>query len=361
MDSLTQIALGAAVSVAVSGRRIGPRKAALVGAALGTLPDLDVLISHGDAVSNFVMHRGWSHSLLVHAAITPLIAEGLIRLFSGLREHRATAYLTVFLCLATHALLDAMTVYGTQLLWPLTNTPYGVGSVFIIDPLYTLPLAVATVWALLRRDWSARIGRVTAVALTLSTLYLGWSLVAQQISNGKARSALAEAGLEAEKTLSTPMPFNTLFWRTIAIDGNRFYNIYQPLLAGTEAARIHVHQRLIDDGPCLETIPGAAAVATFSKGYYRTLLDEGGLRIADLRMGVTPSFVFDFRIAAPEKDAWKAIVPERIQNTRSAPGDIAWLLDGISGGNSVRPAEMASLFDPTAPLLAALPETPACG
>ncbi|WP_193172297.1 metal-dependent hydrolase [Nisaea nitritireducens] len=361
MDSLTQIVLGAAVSVAVAGRRIGPRKAALLGAGLGTLPDLDVLVRHGDAVSDFILHRGWSHSLLVHAALTPLIAEGAMRVFNGLREHRITAYLTVFLCLATHALLDAMTVYGTRLLWPLTDTPYGVGSIFIIDPLYTLPLAFATVWALLRRSWSAKVGRITAVALALSTCYLGWSLVAQQIADSKAREVLANTGLSAEKVLATPMPFNTLFWRTIAIDGGRYYNIYQPLFAGTDTARIHVHPRLAEAGPCLDTIPSGAAVAAFSKGYYRTFRDEKGLRIADLRMGVTPSFVFDFRIASAEGDTWKTIMPERIRNARSAPGDIGWLLHGMSGGAMIRPAEAASLFDPATPSLAALPEMPSCG
>ncbi|MEQ8334937.1 metal-dependent hydrolase [Nisaea sp.] len=361
MDSLTQIVLGAAVSTAVSGRRIGPRKAALLGAGLGTLPDLDVLLRHGDAVSDFVLHRSWSHSLLVHAAVAPLIAEAVMRVFSGLREHRVTAYLTVFLCLVTHALLDAMTIYGTQLLWPLTDTPFGIGSIFIIDPLYTLPLAIAAVWALLRRDWSAKIGRVTATALTLSTLYLGWSLVAQQIADGKARDILAHAGIKAEKVLATPMPFNTLFWRTIAIEGTRYYNIYQPLFAGPDAARIHAHPRLVEAAPCLDTIPSATAVAAFSKGYYRTLMDDSGLRIADLRMGVTPSFVFDFRVAVPDGERWKAIMPERVQNTRSAPGDISWLLDGMFGGSGIRPAEAASVYDPAAPLLAALPEMPACG
>ena len=83
MDSLTQVVLGAAVSVAVSGRRIGARKAALLGAGIGTLPDLDVLVRHGDPVRDFILHRGWSHSLLVHAAVTPVLAEAAIRVFKG--------------------------------------------------------------------------------------------------------------------------------------------------------------------------------------------------------------------------------------------------------------------------------------
>lgn len=48
MDSRTQIALGAAVSVGVMGRRNPVWKAAAWSAVAGTLPDLDVFIDHGD-------------------------------------------------------------------------------------------------------------------------------------------------------------------------------------------------------------------------------------------------------------------------------------------------------------------------
>jgi inner membrane protein len=52
MDSLSQIALGSAVGIAVMGRRTAVWKAALWGAVCGTLPDLDSFIDHGDAISN---------------------------------------------------------------------------------------------------------------------------------------------------------------------------------------------------------------------------------------------------------------------------------------------------------------------
>ena len=63
MDSLTQLTLGAAVGEAVLGRQVG-RRAALWGALLGTLPDLDVFLPLGDAVRDFTYHRGPSLSLL---------------------------------------------------------------------------------------------------------------------------------------------------------------------------------------------------------------------------------------------------------------------------------------------------------
>jgi inner membrane protein len=56
MDSISQAVLGASVAgmVAPAGYR---RKALLLGACLGTLPDVDVFIDYGDAVRNFTYHR----------------------------------------------------------------------------------------------------------------------------------------------------------------------------------------------------------------------------------------------------------------------------------------------------------------
>ena len=81
MDTLTQIVLGAGVCVAVLGRRLGPRRAAIAGGLLGTLPDLDVLIPAGDPVETFVSHRGFSHSLIIQAMVTPVIGEGHVFIF----------------------------------------------------------------------------------------------------------------------------------------------------------------------------------------------------------------------------------------------------------------------------------------
>ena len=78
----------------------------------------------------------------MHALATPVIGEGLFRVLKTRRARpglRRLAYFAVFLCLTTHALLDALTIYGTQLFWPVWKEPIALGSMFIIDPAYTLP------------------------------------------------------------------------------------------------------------------------------------------------------------------------------------------------------------------------------
>jgi inner membrane protein len=337
MDSVTQIVLGAGVAAAVIGPRTGARKAAAIGAVLGTLPDLDVFIPLGDPITDFVQHRGPSHSLIVQALVTPILAEPLVRLVRGLRDHRMATYLAVYLCLATHALLDAMTVYGTRLFWPVMPEPVGLGSVFIIDPLYTLPLLAAFVWALCVRQWTPRIAQVVGAALVLSTAYLGWSAVAQQVAERRGAAALAGLGIAPERALATPTPFNTLFWRVIAVDGDRYLNLYVPLLGGQEAVTAYAHPRGAGLLTCVDSLGKGSDVAAFSKGFFKLWEVDGRVGISDLRMGVTPNYVFQFEVAARDGGRLAEVAPVRLPANRSgAEQDVAWLWSGLLGERAVR-------------------------
>jgi inner membrane protein len=353
LDSLTQAVLGATVGVAVAGRRIGARKAAVLGAVLGTLPDLDVFISHGDPVSNYIMHRGPTHSLVVQALVTPLMAEPLRRLLEELRTHRAIAYALVFLSLSTHALLDAMTIYGTKLLWPLTDHPFGVGSMFIIDPLYTLPLLVVALWALFRAELNPRLKKATVVALTVSTLYLGWSAAAQSVITDRAKEVLEARGLAAERLFATPTAFNTLFWRAVALDGDRYLNLYVPVFGSDREVTVHAHDRGTGLPVCLDTLKTAGRVNDFAGGFVRFNQVGDDLLVGDLRMGLEPGFVFDFAVARWDGRVFEPIEPRRVRSPRMAEGDLEWLLAGLRGAPTVRLAEQGNLLPDAATQVAA--------
>ena len=150
MDSLSQIALGSAVGMAVMGRRTALWKAALWGGLAGTVPDLDALIDFGDPVRNMTYHRGESHALFYLTLASPLLAWIVTRVHGEAALFKRW-WLAIWLVLITHPLLDTMTVYGTQLALPFSNHPFGVGSIFIIDPLYTVPLLVGAGVALASR------------------------------------------------------------------------------------------------------------------------------------------------------------------------------------------------------------------
>src|SRR5690554_5097669 len=222
MDSITQAALGATLAGAVAGKTLG-RSALLTGALLGTLPDLDVVIDYGTAVANFTQHRGFSHSLFVLVPVGIMLALALHRWKPQLSLRRWLAF--TLLILVTHPLLDTLTTYGTQLFWPI-GPPLATNSIFIIDPLYTLPLLVAVIIALAR---PAAV-RVQTAALALSSLYLVWAAGAQALVDLHVGRELARQGLEDAPRMIQPMPFTTLLWRvTVLADNERLEMVTGPL------------------------------------------------------------------------------------------------------------------------------------
>ena len=194
MDSVTQAVLGAAVGEATLGRRVGT-KAPLWGAMLGTLPDLDVLYPFADPVSAFTWHRGPSHSHLRPRRPHARGRMADLKLHPGTSEQRRGWYRLVLMVFGTHILLDCFTVYGTQALWPLPVPPVGWATIFIIDPLYTLPLAAGVLAALLLRRSPVRAWRWNLAGLALSSLYLAWSAGAKLYADHRVRDILAREGV----------------------------------------------------------------------------------------------------------------------------------------------------------------------
>ena len=349
VDSLTQFALGAAVGTALLGRQLGVRRAALLGGLLGTLPDLDVYLPADDPVESFVGHRGWSHSLVVHAAAAPLIAEVLVRRLAALRETRIRVSCAVFLCLATHALLDAMNVYGTRLFWPLWPEPLGAGSIFIIDPLYIIPLLVVTVWAFFLRDWKQTFGKTLAICLMISTTYLGWTLIGQRIAEAKSAEYLAARGVVPDDLLAGPTPLNSFFWRVIAVDGSDYYHVYVPIAGDSSEVTAYRHARWQNDLSCWvgEAVAGsgiAGRLAKFAAGFYQVTSRGKDVIVSDLRMGLYPEYAFQFAIGERKGEKILDVPARRIHGKRSQPGDWEWLFAGVMGEGVIRPAEAARLL-----------------
>ena len=296
MDSLSQLALGAAVGVAVMGRRTAVWKSAAWGAVLGTLPDLDVVIDHGDALLNMVLHRAETHALFWLTLLAPLMGAAIARL-DGEWAHWRRWWLAAWLVLITHPLLDTMTVYGTQLALPFSNHPFGVGSIFIIDPFYTLPLlaGVLLAWGLARQRPVGAL-RANAWGLALSTAYLAWSVAAQQHVTSLAQASLARQGIQAQALLVTPTAFNTVLWRVVATTPTQYHEGFYSLLdEGTEP-----QWDVFDRGPSLLAAyahdPAFQRLNTFAKGLVAMRDVAGRAHLSDLRMGQTPTFSFTFDI-----------------------------------------------------------------
>lgn len=345
MDSVTQFALGATVSAAVLGPRIGIRNAVILGGIYGTLPDLDSFLPAETPVDAFVSHRGATHSLILQAIAAPLLAEPLVRMFSALREHRLRTYAAVYLIFVTHALIDAITIYGTRLFMPLYDGPIGIGSVFIIDPIYTLPLLIMTLAGLFFGAWRARYGTWLRRALIFTTLYMVLSIPVQGFMNQRALETLQANGVNAtaDNTLTISGPFSLLYWKTVTVEQDRYVNLYQPLFGN--GAHAYAHPRRGDLIASLQELKSFRDLAGFAKGTYSLDVRDDAIVYSDLRMGLTPAYAFRFTIARlDDEQLIQPVEPVRFETDRKQDGDLDWLLAGIRQSPIVRPIEQDRLL-----------------
>ena len=310
MDSLTQIVLGGALAAAIAPPQ-HRRAALLAGAALGTLPDLDtlVLLPLGlDPVDSMTWHRGPSHSLFVLIPLAALMWAAFKRMGGRVAESPVRWFWAIQLALVTHPLLDALTVYGTQLWWPMAVSPTMWSSVFIIDLAYTLPLLVACVLAWRWRD-SHGAQRALVLALTLSSAYLGWSFVAKAKVDRAAEQTLATMGLQDAPRFSVPMPFNTLLWRVVVMTPEGYLAGQYSVVADRGPMRLHPQPANVAALDAVRGTPSVARLLWFNQGFMAAQEVDGKLVVSDLRMGVEPDFTFRFTVAQREGDTWKPIPP----------------------------------------------------
>jgi inner membrane protein len=334
MDSLTQITLGACVAAACvpPGQR---RKAALLGAALGTVPDLDVFLDYGGPVANFTMHRGFSHSLLVLAPIGALLWLALRSFWPPVREAPQRWFAAIFLALLTHPLLDAHTAYGTQLFWPSGSTPVSWATIFIIDPLYTLPLLAGMI-AVLIRPVSQVSGRWLMVGLVWSMLYLGWSWFAQTLVAANARQSLHAQGVAEARLFVSPAPLTTLLWRVVARTQQGYYEGLDSVVANDGPIEFTFYpseDRIL--AAALPHVPAAQRLQWFAGGFVGASVENDTLVLSDLRMGNHPDYVFRHAVARRGNPHWEAIEPERLPGTIPTR-QLKWIWQRIWNESSVR-------------------------
>ena len=367
MDSLSQIALGAAVGTAVLGRKVGPR-AALWGAVCGTLPDLDVLIPYGDPVRDFTFHRAESHSLFWLSVASPPLALLISRISRKAGASWREWLALVWLALVTHPLLDAFTVYGTQILLPFSDYPVGLGSIFIIDPLYTLPLVAGVLAAMrLRRHAPDRAQRWNAAGLVASTAYLAWTLIAQAQVAGVVNRSLAATPLADGRVLVTPTPFNSLLWRIVVMDDDGYHEGLRSLLDESDEVELQFHGSQPELLQPLQDDWTVQRLAWFSKGFYSVqevgpearvatgsastigqvlgLVDTAAAGAADdpaagrpvvmtdLRMGQTPWFVFSFVVAEREAQGVAPVPSLQLPTERPPTAVLGWIWRRITDEN----------------------------
>ena len=327
MDSLTQLTFGAACGEAILGRKLG-KKALYWGAAIGTLPDLDLLIPLGGPVNNFVYHRGFSHSMIVLTLLAPLIAWLIVRIHPATKRYYRQWVLLCFVVFQASVILDLVTIYGTQIFWPIDKTPMAIPILFIIDPTFTLPVFSGVLAVLLLKRHPALGHRLNTIGLCLSLTYLAWAFTAAGVVEKKVIEKLARQGVSYSQLVCSPAPFTTLLWRVVGIDNDRYFETYYSVFDREAPLFVDFYPRNLHLLNGIETHPPVVKLRHFTRGFY-TLSAEGGyVAMTDLRMGWEPDYAFRFKVARLNGAHAVPMDDETVRTSQNVK-HLAWIWDRI--------------------------------
>lgn len=331
MDSLTQVVLGAAVGEAVLGRKVG-NKAMLYGAIAGTIPDLDTFVGMTtDLVTSIEIHRGFSHSIVFSLIMAPIFGY-LISLYEKKATWKQWSQL-MFWGLLTHPILDAFTTWGTQLFWPLENR-LEFKTIFVIDPLYTVPFLIFLILASLRKPNDPTRRKLNNMGLIISTSYLALTVAIKIYTFQQFEDSLERQGIHYLGMDNKPAPLNTILW-TANVETPDAFLIGDYSLFDTQMVRFKSYPKnhhylgpLIDD-------PEVQRLIQITKGWFIITSDNGELYFNDLRFGkINPfdeasKFTFSYRLVVQDGKVVK--VEEAEKDTRDARAMLGALWKRIKG------------------------------
>ena len=164
----------AAALLAQAGLRQRYGALATVALVVGSeLPDLDSLFKLGGPITDFVYHRGITHSLFGGAGLALLGAALLWSVWRSQPYWRVTWL--VYLGVLLHIWMDYVTSYGTQIFLPFDAGRYTSDTVFIIDFCYSgIMITALLLVRMVRRQRQVRYGVASFVWIGLgSGMWLG--------------------------------------------------------------------------------------------------------------------------------------------------------------------------------------------
>ena len=217
MDPVTHALTGAAAAQSLA-RNDLQRPAAFTAMIAALLPDLETFVHRADdPLFNIEIHRQFTHAF-VFIPIGALLTALLLWWF--MRRHLTFPQLFAFSFtgFATHGFMDAITSYGTELLWPFSDVRIAWNLVPIVDPLLTVVMALLVglgVWH--RRKW-------------IGWVFFGWLalyILAGAVQRERAKDTITrlagDRDHKIERLVVKPTIGNLLLWRSTYAHGDSIY------------------------------------------------------------------------------------------------------------------------------------------
>jgi inner membrane protein len=241
----------------------------------------------------------------------------------------------MFLAMFTHTLIDALTTWGTQIFWPF-DTRIAIKSVFVIDPLYTLPFMIFLIISMFKRKDDDKRRKYNKLGLMISSGYLVFGLFMKTFINQQFTSSLERQGIQYEAIETRPTPLNTIMWSANIKTKNGFitgdYSIFdtQPEIEFSD--ELKKQDYLIESFKEENKIQ---ILKRMTKGWYVIEQQGDKLIFNDLRFGrigmsdKNAQFAFSYELFYDENGVFQAM--ERPKSMDSGKEAFKDLFDRIGG------------------------------
>jgi len=216
MDSLTHIALGACMGEAFAGKTVG-RKAMLWGILAQSIPDIDFLSAFWMNTSEGLLaHRGFTHSLLFGAIVSPLFA------FFAERWHRPhnisfKKWLSFFAAVIFgHLFVDAFNNYGVGWFEPFSHYRISFNAIYVADPFFSVWPGIALIALLMIKRKDPKRKFWWKFGLGMSFIYLSYCVVNKLKMDAEVQKAFAIQKIDHTRYFTTPAPLQNWLWFVVA-------------------------------------------------------------------------------------------------------------------------------------------------
>lgn len=322
MDTLTHIVAGASIGEAVLGKKVG-KKAMLWGALAANAPDVDAVMNFFVSdVDSLVMHRGLSHSVFTAIVMGPILGWLLWRMYTKKEAHWKEWAIMVTLNIFFHLFLDMCTVYGTGILTPFTDYRYSFDTIFVADPIYTLPLLVSVIALLIVNKNHPSRDTWNKTGLALSSIYMIFAFYNHSAAINSVERAAKEKNIRSEQFLATPTLFNNILWNVVVKDSSGYwmgnYSIFDEDPT-PELYFVNENSQLMADLTNQEDI---SKLKKFANGFYSVTRDGDKTQFNVIRFGTVngwenpnSKFAFSFDLT-PGADNSMVVQEGRIEGMK---------------------------------------------
>jgi inner membrane protein len=322
MDLMTQGLLGA--TMAQSGaKQHEARIATGIGFFSGILADADILIqSSNDPLLNVEFHRHFTHSIFF-VPFGALIAACILWFFLRKRLSFTRIYLFALLGYCLSGVLDAFTSYGTHLLWPVSDSRLAFNVISVIDPIFTLILLIAVVYAFKKRTITA-----ARAGLLLAAVYLSFGWYQHQRVATIAEALANERGHTIEQLMVKPTLGNLVLWRSIYQTGGNFFvdairvgPLSEPKIYPGDSIKKFVLERDMNGLPATSVLStDILRFTTFSAGMVAIQPEQPNVlidvRYSNLPTTVSPLWAIEMDLLNPDQHAQYKLYRDSSKETR---------------------------------------------